>query len=340
MHAAAAALQRPCGMEEFSAISRHSVPMMAFRVLNAAFLDARREAGLQQAMRFLATTTKIWEEKIEDTSTGYKGGSTRRRPRYIRPSTVKGIVKQKKEKPKQTIPPPVSILDEPTPKEAYSFGPKDMNILDEVRNSTGERFYKQRVKLTRSLEKEAARDIGDRGRGTLEAIGDEIADIINESLRSNKFADTFRRVRDPTPFIEIVKVVVNRDLSHADAYWISPVIHKFAYSCRESLGEKKEQALLKKMSKYINERLQTRESRFRTEVMRAMQFKRVPRIFFHKKKLNTPNSTMNLNKDARNLFDNEIENSELGEYDAHMNQDTYDYGPDDDLSTLSFSKRW
>ena len=55
-----------------------------------------------------------------------------------------------------------------------------VNVHGRVEGWTGEE---------RRVEKKAAREIGDRGRGTLEVIGDEIADIINESLRSNKFAD-------------------------------------------------------------------------------------------------------------------------------------------------------
>ena len=308
-----------------------------------------RRAGCfrKQVVRLLATEDGV----------GYKGGSSRRRPpRYLRTSVGTDRAKEKekekvkgkgkgKDKGKEAVKVvTVPLPQEPAPIKPYKYTLKDVAKLDAVRNLTGEKTYKMRAKLARSLEKKPVRDIGDRARGTMDAIGDEIADIINESLRKDKFSTIFKRVKDLTPFVEIVKVVVNRDLSHADAYWVSPVIHKFAYSCRESLGEKREQDLLKKMSNKISDNLQKKEPQFRTEVMREMTFKRVPRIFFHKKKISkTEKDKARLNKDVRNIFKN-LRGGEHGNgaslFEDDVDDDVDDYGPDDDLSTLSFSKRW
>ena len=78
--------------------------------------------------------------------------------------------------------------------------------------------------------------------------------------------------------------------------------------------------------------------------MREMTFKRVPRIFFHKKKISkTEKDKARLNKDVRNIFKN-LRGGEHGNgaslFEDDVDDDVDDYGPDDDLSTLSFSKRW
>ena len=77
--------------------------------------------------------------------------------------------------------------------------------------------------------------------------------------------------------------------------------------------------------------------------MRAMSFKKVPRIFFHKKKIKSENIPMS-QKEFKNVFNNMdeesgLENHSNGGIEDYDYEDFDDYGPDHDLSTLSFSKK-
>jgi ribosome-binding factor A len=61
--------------------------------------------------------------------------------------------------------------------------------------------------------------------------------------------------------------------------------------------------MLNKMVFTINKRLQDREPQFRSEVVRNMDFKKVPRIFFHEKKRS--NFKLELSADERSLMDDD-----------------------------------
>ena len=157
----------------------------------------------------------------------------------------------------------------------------NVSILDAAKNPENNLSFSKRSKLFSSLDTQDTKEINDRAVGTLLGIGEDIADFLNECLGSSKFIGTFKNVSDPSRFVEIVKVKINRDLSHADAYWSCPLIHDFADKIPSEIGDEKRTRVIKTMTTYINKRLSDRESQFRTEMIKKMSFKRIPRIFFH-----------------------------------------------------------
>ena len=157
----------------------------------------------------------------------------------------------------------------------------NVSILDAAKNPENNLSFSKRSKLFSSLDTQETKEINDRAVGTLLGIGEDIADFLNECLGSSKFVGIFKNVSDSSRFVEIVIVKINRDLSHADAYWSCPLIHDFADKIHSEIGDEKRTRVIKTMATYINKRLSDRESQFRTEMIKKMSFKRIPRIFFH-----------------------------------------------------------
>ena len=160
----------------------------------------------------------------------------------------------------------------------------DPSILDSVRLPGSKVSLRKRAKINKDLESRQ-KEISERGRGILNAAGTDIADVINDCLSSSKFSRVFRRVmKDPTDYVHISRVVVNRDLSHADAYWSSPMINNFVKSCKGVLPDERCDSLQLKMAKSITDRLQKCEPQFRSQLSKKISFKKVPRIFFRERK--------------------------------------------------------
>ena len=120
----------------------------------------------------------------------------------------------------------------------------------------------------------------------------DVEEILNECLSSKTCAGMFTRRRtrnlaikvmdvNNEMMIEIDSVTLTKDGSHADAFWQSNVLNDFIKLVKEKNGEIDGAALHLKTSTNITKRLQMNESKFRSAIARKMNFKRVPRVFFH-----------------------------------------------------------
>lgn len=114
-------------------------------------------------------------------------------------------------------------------------------------------------------------------------------DDMNELLASKTFLHFFRRGITASQVVEVVHVDINQDYSHATAYWKSSFVNRFiSFVAKEKgaeLGDNVRgievaEKLHKQFTKLINTRLQDSESRFRSNLLKTMSFRRVPRIFF------------------------------------------------------------
>lgn len=120
-----------------------------------------------------------------------------------------------------------------------------------------------------------------RSDGVLEATAEEVMDDLNQALTTSQLANIFKFVRNTSEVMEITKVVLNKDLSHADASWHSDYLEGFLRHLLLKDGlSASDLRLGKKMLKNVTNKLQSSEGKFRSHIIRSMNFRRVPRIFF------------------------------------------------------------
>lgn len=188
------------------------------------------------------------------------------------------------------------------PEEPATFG-KKMNVVgkrmqDSIRMLDSGALYSQtnrrdpnlpaapkqaRAKLGRTLETPQPRSelLSERQKGMNTAFAEEIMDILNDAMASSKVGrGLFRGTDDASAAVEIIACKVNSDVSHVYAEWSSPIIQGFAEEIERDLGEEKAKSFLKKSANYITARLSRHEGRFRTYLLRRIESKRVPRIYF------------------------------------------------------------
>eukprot|EP01039_Chlorochromonas_danica_P005882 gene5882-6477_t len=148
-------------------------------------------------------------------------------------------------------------------------------MLDEVASS-------KRYKLNKSLVAPEKEQITSQMDGILGATADEIMDDMNEVLDSPQFSSIFgNKFTSLSDALEISSLVLNKDVSHAHARWHSPIIAGFIDSLVKKEEVTKAQLLLaQKMASNITRRLQSNEGKFRSHIIRTINFRRVPRIFF------------------------------------------------------------
>lgn len=168
----------------------------------------------------------------------------------------------------------------------------------------------------------------------ISATGADVADVINEALSTAKLAGTFRRVKDPSEFVKIAKVVMNRDYSHADAFWTCPIVQKFVSSCPETFSIERKNQIAAKMETYITKSLQKREPQFRSQLTMKISFKKTPRIFF--RPLKKPNSFCVLYGDQDDVLvdddnDDEDDNDEYSkDEEKKSKEEIYEFHTDKD----------
>lgn len=140
-----------------------------------------------------------------------------------------------------------------------------------------------RAKLSRTLETPQPRSevLSERQKGMNTAFAEEIMDVLNEAMASSKIGrGLFRGTDDASAVVEITACKVNSDVSHIYAEWSSPIINGFADEIKGNMGEEKAKKFQKKSENYVTARLAMREGRFRTYLLRRIESKRVPRIYF------------------------------------------------------------
>ncbi len=119
-----------------------------------------------------------------------------------------------------------------------------------------------------------------------DAACEDIMDDMNELLSSNQFLHFLKRGTSASQVVEVVHVDINQDFSHVTAFWRSSFINKFiAFTVQEEQekeggGEAVAQKLHRRFTKLINAKLQDAEPKFRSNLLKTMTFRRVPRIFF------------------------------------------------------------
>lgn len=162
---------------------------------------------------------------------------------------------------------------------------KLLNKIDpsSIASDTGQRLPSvKKSKLNKGLDKKEKVLISDSNQGILDQSGNEIAEIINETLASRSFYKIFKGCDDASKIVEIEEVKINRDCSHAYAYWSSDILNKFAETMRldNTIDQKDYNKFTTKSVEYIHSHLQTREGFFRSKLSQKMSFKRVPKIYF------------------------------------------------------------
>lgn len=138
---------------------------------------------------------------------------------------------------------------------------------------------KAKLKLAKKLLKPEKPKLSAKDAGLLEAECDELFGIISETLKSSKLLEIFSST-DLATVIDVEKVVVNSDSSHVTVYWTSPAVAKFLSMVKRKHGLNDAIEIGQKICDKITSKLTARESVFRTDVMRHMDYRRVPRIFF------------------------------------------------------------
>jgi ribosome-binding factor A len=162
---------------------------------------------------------------------------------------------------------------------------KLLNKIDpsSITSETGQRLPSaKRSKLNKGLDKTEKVVISECNKGIMDQSGNEIAEIINETLASRSFYKIFKGCDDASKVVEIEEVKINRDCSHAYAYWSSDILNKFAETMvlDNKINQEDYNRFVTKSVKYIHSHLQIREGFFRSKLAQKMSFKRVPKIYF------------------------------------------------------------
>jgi hypothetical protein len=155
---------------------------------------------------------------------------------------------------------------------------------------------RERGKIAKPLTEMTTLQLDASSKGFLEMEALQIQEILNDSLQmddiSSKIIPSGKvrgKIADISEFFEFTGVKLNRDASHADTLWSSSYLEKFYQSLADepvprytkTSYSKEDLDRFKAKLKDFSDVLQKNEGKFRTQVIRKMNFRRVPRIFFH-----------------------------------------------------------
>lgn len=116
--------------------------------------------------------------------------------------------------------------------------------------------------------------------GKMEGTSVDILDILNEALEENSLYELFKGTKRASDVVEVMHVVINQDCSHVTAYWSCDLIEKFVDKVREKHGDIDYKKVHNEFTSKISKKLKSCEPTFRSFLLRKMDFRRVPRIFF------------------------------------------------------------
>lgn len=139
---------------------------------------------------------------------------------------------------------------------------------------------KSKSKLIKSLEKKELPQLTISEIGIADSLCDDIQDSLISCLDSKYFYKKFKGYNNATEIIEICKVSANRDFSHITAYWDSKKIQEILQQVRKQYGDIEYTRIHKLIIPKITNKLQKYEPIFRSNLMKDIIFRRVPRIFF------------------------------------------------------------
>ena len=134
------------------------------------------------------------------------------------------------------------------------------------------------AKLKRTLTKQEEKVLDLASQGSMDATAEEIRDVLNEYMESNKFTYAFKGFKKATDLVEIVDVKCNHDYSNAIAYWKANTMELLVKSMEIQHGEMEATKLAAKIVGNINQVFRDKEGLMRSNLMRKMDFKRVPKI--------------------------------------------------------------
>jgi hypothetical protein len=166
-----------------------------------------------------------------------------------------------------------------------------MQIDPDITNGTNGITTQSRTKLRKGLEKED-RKMHPIDIGILESMAVDITSLLNDVLEEKEFYYLFDGVKKTSDVLTIETTTLNRDCSHATVLWSSHIFKKFVNDIYSQHGQEEGRRMEQKIYTNISNKLQKRESEFRTILMRTIPFRRVPRIFFV-----APGSTKALRKE-------------------------------------------
>jgi ribosome-binding factor A len=174
-----------------------------------------------------------------------------------------------------------------------------MGVLDSQLNEEDllKSKFLRRSKLNKSLAKPQKIVLDESSEGILDALAGELEDAINDYLNKNSIF-----VSGPTKqslpissnqLVEITRLRLNQDCSHAHAYWSSSPIEILLEKMLEKSKEQTKQTqkvdsqsmqrhhqIGIRMEKKVTDVLQFHEGKFRSHIIRSINLRRVPRIFF------------------------------------------------------------
>ena len=137
-----------------------------------------------------------------------------------------------------------------------------------------------RSKLKKNLEGKAKAPMSPSEMGMMETQASVITEILEDALESKALYGLFKDTPSTAELVNIKNVKVNRDLSHVDVVWGSDILERFVLEAYEKLGEEEGKVVEKRVYSSVTNALQRKESKFRTYIMRSMELRRVPRVFF------------------------------------------------------------
>lgn len=151
----------------------------------------------------------------------------------------------------------------------------DSPMVAEDRN----RPIRMRGKISKPLDNPKM-ELDNASKGILESTGMDIMDVMNESLRSDEFYNVFKGTDSAADVVEIIEVKLNRDRSHAHAVWKSRVIELFLDNLLTKSLTPPDIKVAEKMVTSMTNILQRHEAKFRSRIIRTINFRRVPRVYF------------------------------------------------------------
>ncbi|RYH09249.1 hypothetical protein EON65_40315 [archaeon] len=149
-----------------------------------------------------------------------------------------------------------------------------LELLDGAKLTNGK-------KLNQSLQPKEKVKVNSETNGILEATALELVDDLNAALATPQLSSLFRSVPNILEVIEISKVILNKDMSHVDAFWVCKISSVFIQTLSKKDNITKQDVIVaKNMVQNINGKLQKQEARFRSHMIKSFDFRRVPRVFF------------------------------------------------------------
>lgn len=171
---------------------------------------------------------------------------------------------------------------QPQPRRSKSAEDKETIEITESNSPRPTSIKKLKQSLIDDLPTQYRPHLEKRIQGEESALEFEIEEALSECLLSKSCETLFnpKKRQHDAQFVEIEDVKISQTSTDIYVYWRSKVMNDFIDLVKERKGEEEATKILKVSNTQINKKLQEREGKFRTYLIRKVHFKRVPRIFF------------------------------------------------------------